>query len=298
MKALDILDQIIESLASHGLMIILDNHVSDASWCCSGTDRNGLWYNSRYSEENWINDWKGMAKRYMQQNAVVGVDLRNELRPSCDFPDGCRTPVWGGGNSNIDWHKAAQLCGNAIHSVNPNLLIIVEGLAYSSDQTGVYTLPLVLSVPNKVVYEAHDYSWFHAPVKTFGELHQELGNKWGFIITQGKNFTAPVWVGEFGACHSNLNCIKDNPGTAGYWFEAFVNYLTIADIDWSWWALDGTQSSGAGRTWGDEEGFGILNMKWDAPASTALLQQLQAIQKATQGPGIDRPVIAKERAGL
>lgn len=52
----------------------------------------------------------------------------------------------------------------------------------------------------------------------------------------------------------------------------------------SYWAIDGTQASGTGRTFGDEEVYGILNMKWDDAASTLLLQALQKIQNKTQGP--------------
>ena len=31
-------------------MVILDNHVSRADWCCSETDGNGFWYNADYPE--------------------------------------------------------------------------------------------------------------------------------------------------------------------------------------------------------------------------------------------------------
>jgi len=225
----------------------------------------------------------------------VAVDLRNELRTSCDFSGGCRNPVWGGGNSNTDWHLAAQNGGNAVLSVNPKLLVIVEGLSYSADQKGVFNLPIKLDIPNRVVYEAHDYSWFHSPqVKTYDELHTALGNSWGYILTQGKDYTAPVWVGEFGACHNDPKCLHDSSGTAGFWFESFITYLTQADIDWCWWALDGTESSGTGRVFGREETFGVLNMKWNAPASQPLLQVLQSIQKPTHGPGFDQPFGCEE----
>jgi len=271
-------------LASEDLLIILDNHVSDANWCCSDTDHNGLWYNTRYSAQSWINDWKGMASRYSNQSHVIGADLRNELRQSCGFSDGCRTPVWGGGNANLDWHLAAQTCGNSIGTVNPDLLIIVEGLSYASDLRGVYSLPLKTDRPNRVVYEAHDYSWFHSGLSSCDQLHTDLGNAWGYIITQGQAYTAPLWVGEWGTCHTDASCISGNAGSAGFWYECFVKYLQAADMDWSWWAMDGTQSSGAGRTWGAEETFGILNLQWNKPAYPALLSQLQSIQNATQGP--------------
>jgi len=39
-------------------MVILDNHVSRADWCCNDTDGNGLWYNADYPEKQWIADWQ------------------------------------------------------------------------------------------------------------------------------------------------------------------------------------------------------------------------------------------------
>jgi len=281
---LTIFDRLIQTLAQDNLFVILDNHVSDANWCCSNTDQNGLWYNTRYTAQSWTNDWTGFVRRYVNQPHVIGADLRNELRESCGFSDGCRTPVWGGGNTNLDWHAAAQSCGNAILAVNPNILIIVEGLSYAGDLKGVSSSPIKLNVANRVVYEAHDYSWFHGSLSSCASLNTALGNSWGYILKQNEPYTAPIWVGEWGSCHTGSDCISGNPGSAGYWFQCFVQYLTSADIDWSWWAIDGTESSGGGRTWGAEETFGILNTRWSSVAYTPLLNALQKIQNATQGP--------------
>lgn len=57
-NALTIFDQVISALTSAGIMVILDNHTSNAEWCCSTTDRNELWYNSSYPETSWISDWE------------------------------------------------------------------------------------------------------------------------------------------------------------------------------------------------------------------------------------------------
>jgi endoglucanase len=129
-SAMDVFDAVIAALASEGLYVILDNHTSNADWCCSNTDGNGFWYNGGYPESSWLADWQSMAARYVNQRAVVGVDLRNEPRG----------PVWGGTDARYDWHGAAQRAGNSILSVNPNLLIIVEGINYASDLKGVKSL--------------------------------------------------------------------------------------------------------------------------------------------------------------
>jgi endoglucanase len=70
----------------------------------------------------------------------------------------------------------------------------------------------------------------------------------------------------------------------GFWFQSFRQYLATADIDWAYWALNGTEATGYGRTLGAEETYGVLDVAWTAPALPALTQALQALEPATQGP--------------
>jgi aryl-phospho-beta-D-glucosidase BglC (GH1 family) len=63
-NALTILDQAVNALTGAGIMVILDDHNSNAEWCC-GDDGNTLWYNSQYPETSWLSDWQGMAGRYL-----------------------------------------------------------------------------------------------------------------------------------------------------------------------------------------------------------------------------------------
>jgi endoglucanase len=66
--------------------------------------------------------------------------------------------------------------------------------------------------------------------------------------------------------------------------RSFRAYLSAGDVDWCYWALNGTQSRGATRTFGAEETFGVLDRDWKAPALRQHLDALRAIQPATQGP--------------
>ena len=277
-RALAVLDAVITELARQGLLVILDNHTSDADWCCSDMDQNGLWWNSRYSELDWISDWRAMVHRYREQPAVVGVDLRNEPRAASG-----RSPTWGGAEPSLDWKRAAGSCAEEILKLNPNLLIFVEGLNYSTDFGGVYTDPLQLSVAGRLVYSPHDYAWFHNGLSSYAELKTALGNKWGFLLVQGKPYTAPVWVSEFGTCHTGADCIDGATGQ-GLWFAGIRQYLREADIDWAYWAWNGTQARGTSRTYGEEETYGVLDRTWQKPALPALQTALGALQAATEHP--------------
>ena len=271
--ALDVLDAVIDALAKQGLVVVLDNHTSNADWCCTEKDGNGLWFTDAYPESAWLADWRTIVSRYAKQPAVVAADLRNELR---GMPDG-RRPTWGGSDPALDWRAGARRGADAVLGENPSLLVVVEGISYANDLTGVYANPLELSIPNRLVYSAHDYAWDHDGITAYTDLKTQLGDKWGFILEQGKPYTAPVWVGEFGTNH-------DAASVSGFWFQGITRYLTDADIDWSYWALNGTQASGTGRTLGAIESFGFLDTTWKTPATKELASALAAIAPAHEGP--------------
>ena len=117
MHAMAIMDAVVAALAQAHIMVVLDNHMSNADWCCSETDGNGLWYNHDYPETRWLADWQTIARRYRHQPWVVGADLRNELRSGA---------AWGGPDPRLDWHAAAERGGQAVLAANPRLLIMVE----------------------------------------------------------------------------------------------------------------------------------------------------------------------------
>lgn len=278
LSALEILDRIIAALAAQGLVVILDDHVSRADWCCSDTDGNGLWYSSTYPESAWLADWRTVAARYRSQPAVVGVELRNELRAANGV-----TPVWGGGDPARDWRAAAQRAGNAVLAENPALLVVVGGLAYSTDFSGASSQPISLDVADRLVWGPHDYSWFHSGSEDYSSLKTATGNHWGFLLAQGRAYTAPVWVSEFGTCNTADDCVSATSGQ-GLWFQSFLRVLDDADVDWSCWAFNGTESTGTSRTLGAPETYGVLGPRWDAPALSSLLKALQARQGVRQTP--------------
>lgn len=68
-----------------GVMVILDNHVSKAQWCCSNGDGNGWFGQGYFNISNWKNGLAFMANRYKHTPHVVGMSLRNELRDGTDL---------------------------------------------------------------------------------------------------------------------------------------------------------------------------------------------------------------------
>ncbi|MCX2929127.1 cellulase family glycosylhydrolase [Mycobacterium sp. CVI_P3] len=229
LSRIEVLDAIIDYAGQDGMRVILDHHRSTAG---AGTSENGLWYNSQYSEDQWVSDWQMLANRYQDNPTVIGFDLHNEPYNG----------TWGGGGAT-DWARAAERAGNAVLQENPNLLIFVEGVGTYQGQSywwggnlmGVKDRPIVLDVANQLVYSPHDYPnsvyaqpWFQSA--NFGaNLPNVFRNAWGYIYEDN---IAPIYVGEFG---TKLQDPKD-----AVWFEALTSYLS-GDFD-----NDGTVDIGAG----------------------------------------------------
>jgi hypothetical protein len=177
-----------------------------------------------------------LAGRYANNPTVIGADLHNE-------PHGPAT--WGTGGAN-DWRLAAQRAGNAILAVNPNWLIVVEGV--ESGPSGNYwwggnlsaagQYPVQLNVPGRLVYSPHDYpasvypqSWFSA-ANYPNNLPAVWDANWGYLYKQN---VAPVLLGEFG---TKLQTASDQQ-----WLAALVNYLGATQPDgqpqgpsWTYWS--------------------------------------------------------------
>ena len=223
--SMEVFDATVKSLTDAGVMVILNNHISDAGWCCSETDGNGMWYNPNYPEETWINILAELTERYKDNKLVVGNDLRNELRADRKHK---KTPKWATGNPKNDWMMAAKKAASQVQAHNPDLLIIVEGLSYANDLTGIKENPLLLDTPNKLVYSAHAYDWELSNYTTYAETAKDYDDAFGYIVKDtSAAYHAPLWLGEFGT-NSKSN----------YW--KFTNqYIKERGLHYAYWAFNG-----------------------------------------------------------
>jgi len=74
------------------------------------------------------------------------------------------------------------------------------------------------------------------------------------------------------------NCVSsNNPSDNGYWFGFVTTYLQTNGVDWCYWPINGTESTGRGRTYGARETYGVLNTSWDGSARPALTARLRSL---------------------
>jgi endoglucanase len=259
--ALEIMDAVIGALARAHIMVILDNHMSRADWCCSESDGNGLWYNAEYPESKWLADWETIVDRYKNQPWVVGADLRNELRSGAQ---------WGGSDPKLDWHAAAERGGNAVLGANAKLLVMVESPQYSTDFTGFDKLPVGLKVAHRLVYSPHAYAPADHTFQSYDEMRQVYDQRAGYLLHAEP--AVPLWVGEFGSCQT-LDC-----GQNSQWFRWFMQYLKEKDLSWCYWPLNGTQSSGESRKYDTVETYGLLTPDYQHVGAPKIVELLRTVE--------------------
>ncbi len=224
---MQIMDAVIASAKAHGLRIILDRHRPDSG------SQSELWYTPAYPESTWIADWVMLAKRYVNEPAVIGADLHNE-------PHGAA--CWGCGDPSRDWAAAATRAGNAVLAADPHLLILVEGVEKLADRTSTWwggglddvaAHPISLTVPHQLVYSPHDYpasifaqTWFSAPNYP-ANLPSVWDKSFGYLQKQN---VAPVLLGEFG---TKLETTSDQQ-----WLSAMFSYLDTNRMSFAYWSFN------------------------------------------------------------
>lgn len=155
---------------------------------------------------------------------------------------------------------------------------------YATNLSGAASLPIQLNVSNQLVYEAHNYGFDYSGLSGYSDYTGKINTSFGYLVT-GSN-PQPLWVGEFGTCNTANTCVNSGSnGDLGFWFNMITAYLSQNGIDWTYWAVNGTQSTGSSRTYGAAESYGILNATWTGSANAALTLRLQAVQ-ASAPPNI------------
>ncbi|EPS38694.1 hypothetical protein H072_7505 [Dactylellina haptotyla CBS 200.50] len=253
-KALDIFDAVVQALTDEGIAVIVNNHITQARWCCDGNLCDATWANDYLgkvcriiqTEEQWMQNWEKVMRPYVDNPLVIGADLRNENRS----PMG--KMLW------TSWAAAAEKAAARLHALQPDWLMFVEGVASSNYLQGVRSRPITLSIPDRVVYSAHVYGWsgwgslLKGPYwsRDYASFAYDMYDNWGFLLEED---IAPVWVGEFGAPD------RPNTGDLNYWTN-LMNFLKDVDADWGYWAINPRKPKD-----NETESYAIVQDDWVTP---------------------------------
>lgn len=283
--------EVIRSLQAHGILVVLDNHVSRAGACCSSTDGNGWWdwdlgsrtpANSRYFKlDKWIEGLGNMASWVqtpgLELPNVVGIGLRNELRAM----HGRQT------SSQIEgWYRHIEQGAQAVREANRDLLVIVGGTEWGTDLGFLGDKQLNHTLfEDKLVYEFHHYA-YHDSESTCAARKEAIGRKVGYLLVQAKAFTGPLFLSSFGWPQSNPT--QQQMDYAG----CIAEYMSDNDAEWAYMALQGSYYFKDSVANADEP-YGLLNHDWSDWRNAEFPQMLGQMMEITQWPPIKEPIVVR-----
>ena len=167
----------------------------------------------------------------------------------------------------------------AVHSVNPDVLVILSGLNYDTDLSFIGNRPANLTFTGKLVFEVHWYgfsdgqAWVTGnPNQVCGRVVKNMMRTSGFLVDQGY----PLFVSEFGVDQRGTN-VNDNR-----YLNCFLGVAAELDLDWALWTLGGSYYLREGVV-GLNEYYGILDWNWCEISNSSFLERISALQSPFQG---------------
>lgn len=224
----------------------------------------------------------GWLKRYKNDDTLLALDIKNEPHGK---PGENPMAKWDGSTDINNWKHAAEICAKRIMKINPNLLIVVEGVEvypkpgydytavdewgkeskyyfnwWGGNLRGVKDYPINLGEhQDQLVYSPHDYgplvwkqSWFE---KNFNKdtLYEDCWrDNWAYIHEEN---IAPLLIGEWGGFMDG--------GDNEKWMEALRDYIIENRISHTFWCYNANSGDTGGLvyydfiTW-DEEKYALL----------------------------------------
>ncbi len=291
-NSMEIFEIIIGYCKELGIKVMIDVHSPDAN---NSGHMYPLWYGVEtatagvITTEMWIDTLVWLADKYKNDDTILAIDLKNEPHGERGFsgpipPD---MAIWDNSKAPNNWKHAAEECAKAILAVNPNLLIVIEGVqqypntaaGYTYEdpdvwgQSGIYfnawwggnlrgvrDYPIDLgSLNSQIVYSPHDYGpsvynqpWFDKDFTRETLLEDYWYDTWAYIYEEG---IAPLLIGEWGG--------HMDGGKNQKWMEILRDYIVENRIHHTFWCINPNSGDTGGllgndwTTW-DEEKYALL----------------------------------------
>lgn len=298
---LQVYDAVALELARQGVLLHLDNHMSQARWCCSGTDGNGWFGDTYFNVTNWLRGWDFMAGHaHKNWPSFSSVGLRNELRQPA--PPTPAEPVdW------YTWYTHMTAAASVVHAAAPKALIFFSGFNYDENLIPVVEGEVLngtagtSTAGKSATFNPGDFAWKDKMVL---ELH-----KYDFENTQAAcdAFAETLYVEGYNTLNAtdpavvyHLPMILTEWGfiqNGTYWNQTTFNPCLIKFMQnlkdrgvasgWIQWELSGSfyiKTSDGVSIQDLDEAWGLLNHNWTAIRSPiTVANSLQKMIDATLG---------------
>ncbi|MCM1528476.1 MAG: cellulase family glycosylhydrolase [Alistipes sp.] len=275
MNSQETFNVILAKCKEYGLKAFIDIHSPESN---NAGHNYGLWYGKSFTGRDgkeitvdtdlWIETLAWAADYYKNDDTLIGFDLKNE--PHSTYGGAPVDAVWDTSNAENNWRKASEDCANAILGVNPNALILIEGVEgygghgawWGGNLRGVADCPVVPeSGTSQIVYSPHDYgpivspqTWFEKDFTEQTLLDDYWYDTWAYIVDKD---ISPLLIGEWGGRMDGSDNEK--------WMRLLRDYMINHHINHTFWCLN-DDSGDTGGLWKSIQFQGMENttvIEWD-----------------------------------
>ncbi len=312
MSSLEIFDVIAQKCKKYGIKIIIDIH--SPALHNSGHVYNVWYYNPsaggcdncavtadgvKITTEIWQDTLVWLADRYKNDDTIIAYDLKNE--PHGKGQEGAAGAKWDDSTDLNNWAYASTQCALAIMEVNPNALILIEGIEQYPKEGKVWGQPDSLTDPpyypgwwggnfrgareypinleqyqSQLVYSPHDYgpgvynqTWFNKDFTTQTPLDDYWYDTWAYLNAED---IAPLLMGEWGGFMDGAENEK--------WLNLLRDYMIDNHINHTFWCINPNSGDTGGLL-----DYSFTN--WDVEKYTLFEKSLWQTQETGKYIGLD-----------
>ena len=284
LNSLEIFDYVLQLCEENGIKVMIDIHTVK-------TDASGhnypLWYREDMTTEDFIEALTWIAERYKNNDTIIAYDLKNEPHGKASESE---FAIWNDSTKENNWKMVAEEAGNAILDVNPNVLIVIEGIQiYPIDPVGNdftstndedyyntwwggnlmavkdYPIDFGSEERNKqIVYSPHDYGplvyeqpWFEGGF-SFDSLYKDAWYDYWLYIEEED--IAPILIGEWGGFMDG--------GPNEEWMTYLRQLIAEKNIHFTFWCYNANSGDTGGlvlddfTTWDEEKYEFVKQVLW------------------------------------
>lgn len=311
MNSLAIFDLAIAQCKANGIKVMLDIHSAKTD---SMGHMTNLWYTESISTQDYYDSLIFLAQRFSDDDTVIAYDLKNEPHGK----PGEAGAIWNNSTAANNWKYVAETAGNLVLDINPQALIMIEGIEIYPKDTKVYgdfsstnaadyyfgwwggNLRGVRQYPidfgsesrnAQIVYSPHDYGpavyaqpWFKDGF-TYESLQKDYWNdNWLYI---SKENISPLLIGEWGGYMKEPNLT---------WMTDLRKLILENHLNHTFWCFNANSGDTGGlvkddfTTWDEEKYAFVKEVLWQKDGRFVGLDHVTALGKS--GTGISLSVIS------
>jgi len=304
MNSLEILDYAVQICGENGIKIMFDIHSAETDAMGHMTN---LWYTDTISTEQFYEALAFLTTLFKDNDTVIAIDIKNEPHGKPNE----NGAIWNDSDDRNNWKYVAQEAGNIVLDINPNLLIMIEGIEiypididansnfesqdsadyyfcwWGGNLRGVKDYPIDFGTPERnaqIVYSPHDYGpsvyaqpWFSKDF-TFESLKADCWDDNWFYIYESE--TAPLLIGEWGGFMQGDN-LK--------WMTMLRQLILENQLHQTFWCFNANSGDTGGlvkddfTTWDEEKYEFVKEVLWQHEGAFVGLDHEVPLGKAGNG---------------